>query len=181
MKCQVDSCPALSIINQSMTLEPGWPGQLATAATKWERECIDHLSAWQLLRGAMVIPKALVIVLLSKRLPMLPQLNTSSLRSWHKGNKKAFGISTPRWPRSDQNWISLCLEQVWKKKKKEERGRKEKDESKWRLWVSCVLSFAYKWIWIRSIDRLLPSSSHSHPSQWHLFFQWLTLECRHKK
>lgn len=164
MKYQVDSHLALSIISQSMTLEPGWPGQLASTATKWERECIHHLSEWQLLCRAMVIPQALVIVLLSKRLPMPPQLNTSSLTSWHKGNKKAFGISTPWWFRSDQNRISLCLEQVWKKKKK------EKDESKWSLWVSHVLSFAYKWIWIQSIDRLLPSSSHSHPSQWHLFF-----------
>lgn len=112
---------------------------------------------------------SLVIVLLSKRLPMLPQLNTPSLRSWHKRNKKAHRVSTPWWPRSDQNWISLCLEQVWKKK---ERKRIKVNEA-----FQWAVSFAYKWIWIRSTERLLPTSTPTHPSDIYIF----RLECRHKK
>lgn len=38
----------------------------ATIATKWERECIDHLSEWQLPCRAMVIPQALVLSCLAR-------------------------------------------------------------------------------------------------------------------
>lgn len=117
MKCQVDSCLALSIMSQSMTLEPGMT-----------RSTCYH--CYQVGKGMHISPlrititvwsdgnsTALGIVLFSKRLSLPPKLNISSLRSWHKETKRPLGYQLP----GDSGLIRIEFRSVWNKLKESKR------------------------------------------------------------